>query len=270
VAGTEETTETTRREIAAALRSLVISGDEYNLPVPDPTRLTTEAVDRNTAQWRRELETLRERFDERQAELAKAVELAAAGLEKMPGQSAEFRREMRADFDRQLAAQRELIQALISAAVAAAEADAENIRAVMTEKFTAVDTRFLERDTRTEQAAQESRISLDAALAAAKEAVSEQNKANTLAIGKSELATQKQIDAMVQLMTTSNKSLEDKIADVKTRLDRGEGQTSGATENRTDQRQNRAEGISQMVAIFMGISIVLAVAAIVVSIALHK
>jgi hypothetical protein len=56
------------------------------------------------------------------------------------------------------------------------------------------------------------------------------------AIAKSEIATQKQIDAMVQLMATSNKSLEDKIADLKSRLDRGEGRNTGSTEARTEKR----------------------------------
>src|ERR1035438_5626536 len=69
---------------------------------------------------------------------------------------------------------------------------------VTDQKFDAVKQQFEERDTRTEQAAQESRISLDAALAAAKEAVGEQNKSNALSIAKSEGATQKQIDALVE------------------------------------------------------------------------
>jgi hypothetical protein len=77
-------------------------------------------------------------------------------------------------------------------------------------------------------------MSLDAALAAAKEAVAEQNKANAQAIAKAELATQKQIDAIALLMTNNTGSLEDKIADFKTRLDRGEGRNTGSTEARTE------------------------------------
>jgi hypothetical protein len=110
------------------------------------------------------------------------------------------------------------------------------VRDVNTEKFQAIDSRFAERDVRTEQTALASRTSLEAALAAAKEAVSEQNKANAQAIAKSELATQKQIDAMAQLMTNSNKSLEDKIGDLRTRLDRGEGRSTGSTETRAEKR----------------------------------
>lgn len=94
---------------------------------------------------------------------------------------------------------------------------------VTDQKFDSVDQRFLERDARTATAAQENRISLDAALSAAKEAVSEQNKANAQAIAKSELATQKQIDSQGTLMSSSFGAMNDKIADLKTRLDTGAG-----------------------------------------------
>jgi hypothetical protein len=106
------------------------------------------------------------------------------------------------------------------------QAELDNVRTVHDEKFSAVDTRFQERDERTAQAAQESRISLDAALAAAKEAVGEQNKANSTAIAKSELATQKQIDSMETLMQTNFSAMESRLADLKSRIDRGEGSDS--------------------------------------------
>jgi hypothetical protein len=125
---------------------------------------------------------------------------------------------LRADIDRQVLSLRELIMSQM-----------ENIRGMSAEKFQMIDDRFIERDSRIRQAALESRMSLDAALAAAKETVSEQNKANAQAIAKAESATQKQIDAIAQLMTNSNRSLEDKIADLKTRLDRGEGRDTGST-----------------------------------------
>jgi hypothetical protein len=191
---------------------------ESNLPVPDPTRLTTQLVDRTILAFR-------EVFEVRLAEMDKAIVLAARQVKRIPADAAIRSNQLRADIDRQMLALRELILSRI-----------ENIRDVNAQKFEAVDSRFIERDIRIEQAAQEGRMSLDAALAAAKEAVSEQNKANVQAIAKSEIATQKQIDAMVQLMATSNKSLEDKIADLKSRLDRGEGRNTGSTEARTEKR----------------------------------
>jgi hypothetical protein len=191
---------------------------DANLPVPDPTRLTTQLVDRT-------ISAFREVYDVRLAEMDKAIVLAAAQVNKVPQDDAVRHGQLRAEIDRQTTALREVILGQI-----------ENIRNVTAEKFEAVHIRIEERDIRVEQSAQENRLSLNAALAAAKEAVSEQNKANVQAIAKSEIAVQKQIDAMVQLMATSNKSLEDKIADLKSRLDRGEGRDTGSTESRTDRR----------------------------------
>ena len=141
----------------------------------------------------------------------------------------------------------------------------KNVSDVSDQKFDAIDTRFVERDTRTAQAADESRISLDAALAAAKEAVSEQNKANALAIGKSELATQKQIDAMGEVMATSIKSLEDKIADATKRLDRGEGIVTGSAGANATGRANLSSAMSLVMLIPVSISVIVGVIALVVS-----
>jgi hypothetical protein len=63
------------------------------------------------------------------------------------------------------------------------------------ERFKATENQFKERDTRSDQSLREGKIAVDAAFAAQKEAVSEQNKSSTAAIAKSEAATTKQIDA---------------------------------------------------------------------------
>ena len=192
-----------------------------SVPVPDPTVLTTQAVDRAIASYREVVDAQIKNLETRLHGMDRATELIAEELVKTINQTSEMCARIREDFGRDLAALRESYTLQIA-----------NVRDVSLEKFAAVDTRFLERDTRTEETAQQSRISLDAALAAAKEAVGEQNRANSLAIGKSEGATQKQIDAMTELMATSNRALEDKIADLKGRLDRGEGQDKGTTEMR--------------------------------------
>jgi hypothetical protein len=181
----------------------------------------------------------------------KAIVLAADSIGKLPGDATIKCDRLRIDLDGQMQALREYIMSQI-----------ENIRDVTTEKFDAVNSRFVERDVRTEQTAMESRISLDAALAAAKEAVAEQNKANAQAIGKSETATQKQIDAMVQLMTTSNNSLEDKIADIKSRLDRGEGRDTGSANASTDRR-------SDIGAIIAAIAVMVTIIGLII-VAFHK
>lgn len=169
-----------------------------NIPVPDPSLLTTE-------QLRRELSGLREILETRLAAMDRATDLIAMELARVPSHN-----------DRELASQREYIISLI-----------DTVRSVSAEKFAGIDTRFLERDERTAQAAQESRISLDAALAAAKEAVSEQNKANALAIGKSELATKEKLDALERLMVASTTALADKISGVIERVGRIEARGEG-------------------------------------------
>jgi hypothetical protein len=191
---------------------------DSNLPIPDPTRLTTELVDRS-------ISAFREVFEVRLADLDKAILLADQQVKKIPADTALQREQQRAEIDSQMLALREFILSRV-----------EKLQDVNAEKFESINSRFLERDIRIDRAAQEARMSLDSAMAAAKEAVAEQNKANVQAIAKAEVATQKQIDALVQLMTTSNKSLEDKIADVKTRLDRGEGRSTGSAEARTEKR----------------------------------
>lgn len=215
-----------------------------NLPVPDPTVLTTQLVDRALAAYREVVESRLNGMDEATRLLASELTLARQTADQRSLRS-------RDDLDRSVHALREVLSG-----------DIKNVADVTSEKFNAVDTRFQERDTRTQQAADESRISLDAALAAAKEAVSEQNKANTEAIRKSELATQKQIDSLIALMTTANKSVEDKISDLKSRLDRGEGQTTGAADSHAESRLN----IGQMLLV---ISVLAAIAGLVIAVVLR-
>lgn len=223
--------------------------EDRNLPVPDPTRLTTQLVDRALAAYREVVETRLRAMDH-------ATELLAVELTKITAGLREQRTGVRDEFEQAIIAMRESYTLQI-----------KNVADVAWEKFAAINTRFEERDTRTEQAAQESRISLDAALAAAKEAVSEQNKANTLAIGKSEAATQKQIDALMAQMATSNKSLEDKIGDIKGRLDRGEGGAAMTMTNQTQSNWSTGVIISGTIA---GIAVLLTAVTIVVAIVLHR
>ena len=188
------------------------------VPSPDPTRLTIQLVDRS-------LTAYREVFATRLSAMDTATKLVAEDLLRTEKGLTAQMEHIAGDRQRELASSREYVLSQVAI-----------VNDVSREKFLAIATQFDERDTRTEQAAQESRISLGAALAAAKEAVSEQNNANSLAIGKSEDATKERLDALAVLMTTSNRSLEDKISDLKGRFDRGEGRGTGAQEARIDGR----------------------------------
>jgi hypothetical protein len=113
-------------------------------------------------------------------------------------------------------------------------ASIERLQELHEEKFESIATQFRERDTRTEQTSRDSKVAVDAALQAAKEAVGEQNKSNALAIAKSEATFTKQIDQIGVLISTMQKGIDDKIDDIKTRLQAIESRKQGEGETRRD------------------------------------
>jgi len=100
------------------------------------------------------------------------------------------------------------------------------LREVLIEKFEGVRTQLQERDAQTEKASRDVKSAVDAAFAAAKEAVGEQNKSNALAIAKSEAGFTKQIDMLGETNKTNMKGVDDKIGDIKERLTVIESKTS--------------------------------------------
>ncbi len=157
-----------------------------SVPVPDPSILTTE-------QLRREIMLLREVVETRFSGMDKAISLLQAFADKSP-------------------------------TTAAVAQSVEALRELMLEKFNGVVTQFSERDVRAEQTSKMSDLAVNAAFAAAKEAVGEQNKSNALSIAKSEAATAKQIDGILVNIATAAKTSDDKFADIKDRLTAMESQ----------------------------------------------
>jgi len=118
-----------------------------------------------------------------------------------------------------------------------------HLREIHEEKFASIGKQFIERDTRVEQTAKDTKVAVDAALQAAEKAVGKQNESFTASINKSEAATTKQIDQQsVNLSTTAN-GLDSKIGDVKDRLTRLEGQALGQIN--AEARQNATHSSSQ-------------------------
>jgi len=222
-----------------------------SVPVPDPTILTTQAVDRALAGYREVVTEQIRNLKTRLGGMDRETELVAGDLVKALLSHREELEQIREECRHANEALRESYVLQI-----------KNVLDVAMEKFHAIDTQFKERDTRTDQTDKERKISLDAALAAAKEAVKEQNTASALAIGKSEAGIKEKIDALVLLMTTSNKALDEKITDLKERQDRGEGQQTGVAASQ--QQSNWSTG--QLVSV----GLALAAAAIAVAIALFK
>lgn len=194
-------------------------------PVPDPTRLTTALVDRALAAFR-------EVVDTRLAAMDTATKLVAADVARISAVTAEATAHLREDIDRAMAAQQELLLERM-----------KRIEDVADGKFAGVVTQFSERDTRLEQTDKERRISLDAALAAAKEAVAAQQEANATAIGKSEDGTKERLDALERLMTNSNAAMNEKVDDLKERLARSEASNATAGAGKADGRADRGQWI---------------------------
>lgn len=93
-----------------------------------------------------------------------------------------------------------------------------HVREVSQVKFVNVDKGVQGVAERTLEQKQDTKAALDAALQAAKDAVTLQTAASDKAIAKSEAATTKQIDALAVQLSKTVEALDDKIGDVKDRV----------------------------------------------------
>jgi hypothetical protein len=225
------------------------------VPVPDPTTLTQISVDAAKEDLRREMTASAllyqrdiQRIDDVLDSLTKAVELS-------PGQRDDLRIRLQGDIEHAVATAREHVLSEI-----------RRVEDVTTERFTGIAQQFVERDTRGEQEKKAAKEALDAALLAQKESVSQQNDANTTAATKSETSFTKQIDQVGTLITTLDKSWADRFAELKERIDRGEGGTSGVHEERAERRGSNSANLAYALA---ALYVVSAVVAIVVALSHH-
>jgi len=167
-------------------------------PIPDPTALTTAALNR-------EIYALREILEMRIDGQQKVFEARLAGMDKAI----------------------ELLQNIADRLPVSMDSKVANLRLLHEEKFLSIQTQFVERDTRSERESKDNKVAVDAALQAAKEAVGKQQESGDKAIAKSEAATIKQIDQINTSIGASNKTLDDKIDDVKERITRLESEDRG-------------------------------------------
>lgn len=222
-------------------------GRGYYTPYPltDPTKLTTDAVNAATAQWRRDLELIKEDIREIRDQLKdglgdakeqRHVELAALrdsittridGIE----QATTLRI---APVDRLPAEMQKLVDQLNDVL----EQKIVSLRTQADEKFASIAKQFEERDVRTTQASGAADDALKAALQAAKELVGAQGEASAAAAVKSETSFTKQIDQIVTIIQTLENALGARITELKERIDRGEGNTSGRVEHGVETRAN--------------------------------
>jgi hypothetical protein len=163
-------------------------------PVPDPTVLTTQAL-------AQAIGALKELFETRVSAIEKAMSSLTSQLDEKSKETREA---------------------------------VKHLERLHEEKFVRIQTQILERDAQSDKAARDVKAAVDAAFAAAKEAVGEQNKSNALAIGKSETSVLKLIDGITEIIKTNDRTNSDKIGDLKDRLTIIESTTKGISATRAE------------------------------------
>jgi hypothetical protein len=195
------------------------------IPNPDPSAVTSDAIDRR-------VQNSEDKINARIDGMSKAVEVFQADLTRVPTQ-----------LDRAIISLRDLLEARL----VAIEADIkgvhkaidsrdstvatmishlrdlvfekiEKLAEVTRQQFIGIDSQFAERDTRTDQRAGDTKLAVDAAFAAAKEATS-----------KIEAGFTKSIDGQQDLLNNTTQATNDKISDLKDRVTAIENRTIGLT-----------------------------------------
>jgi hypothetical protein len=217
-------------------------------PVPDPTVLTTQLVDRAIGAFREVVETRLQAID-------RATELVAKDVVSATAETDLAAQRMQAHTTEDILKLRELIEAnletisaringmdtatrLLADSVAKFPSDVDRavqsatelilsqlrgVEGVSQEKFTGIQGTF-----------ESNALALTAALAAQKEAAAEQNKSNTLAITKSESATKETIAANAAQNAAATTALQTTLTDIKDRVVRLEAKAVNIRESAGD------------------------------------
>jgi hypothetical protein len=111
------------------------------------------------------------------------------------------------------------------------ESQVTGLRDLIEEKFVSVATQFALIERQRVEQKKDTKDAVDAALAAAKEAVKEQTTASDRSITKSETATSEQLKQLSTTFTTATTGITDNISDVKERVSRIETLKQGTTQN---------------------------------------
>jgi len=156
-----------------------------NVPVPDPTQLTMDALQREITTIHRELEMRQVMREREHAALEKITETRLDAMDKAT----------------------DLLSETVNRTPTEITKEITHLRGILDERLTSVDMRFLdadrltstqfkERDTRTEREARDNKLAVDAAFAAQEKQAVAQNEGNQLAIDKSEQSTAETINAL--------------------------------------------------------------------------
>jgi hypothetical protein len=170
-----------------------------SVPVPDPTLLTTQALEKSIAA------------------LKELMEVRIKSLEETLGR---LQREQDSHLE-VVVAETKHLRELIGAEVG-------KLTCVTNEKFARIDMQLVERDKRND--AQFIALAEAAALAlqAQKDLFNSHNEATAMAVGKSEKGMADSIQQLQALFDSDSRAKSEKIDDIRTRLNTGESRSKGA------------------------------------------
>jgi prefoldin subunit 5 len=192
-----------------------------NIPNPDPSEVTGRAIERAVDS---SVAVINARIDEMQ----RAVELFQADLTRVP-----------TAVDRAIVGLQALLEAQLTGLRSIVFEKIDKLEEVTKERFVGVGSQFSERDTRTDQRAGDTKLAVDAAFAAAKEATA-----------KIEAGFTKQIDAMISIIDTKTENLASGLGDLKERLISIEGRTQGISAANQDHRHDTVDNRGLVFGIF--------------------
>lgn len=214
-------------------------------PVPDPTLLTTAALNREIAATKEALSSDLAAFRVLLEEKLLSVDTHFKLIER---QRAEQKQDSRTAIEAALSASKDSTAEFADRyerrhveLSTATQVALDKFGSLVDEKFVSVNTQFelIERQ-RVEQKA-DTKAAVDAALAAAKEAVKEQTTASDRSITKSETATSEQLKQMNVTFTTAIQGISQPISDLKDRVTALESIRLGGFESRGESRDSRAD-----------------------------
>ena len=216
------------------------------IPNPDPSAITTEAIDRRVDNV---MSIIAARLDG----MDKAIIVFQDNLTRVP-----------TELDRRVDSLKELIETRINAIennanriedrslgnvviVQNALINLRELAATTEQKFKSIAEQFSERDTRTEHDANSITVAMETAFAAAKENTS-----------KIETSFTKNIDGQSELIKANIKSTDDKIADLKDRLTAIENRADGMTQASRESQSRSQDSAARLMGI-IAIAVALAI-----------
>lgn len=208
----------------------------HTLPVTDPTLLTTRQILHEISILKELVFTKLNSSDVEHKLIQSVVETRLDGMDKATGLVQNLADNLPSKIDEKVAAAHQIQE----------------------EKFKSIQIQFIERDVRMDQSSNDQKVAIAAALAAVKEAGGKQNESSDKAVAKSETATSKQMDQIMQLIVSGREAMDDKLNDVKERLTRVEGNSEGKLVANTSHHTNNSFTVQATFAIIAFASLVLA------------